>query len=190
MYNENYYKSLNYTDYLSRSSKYFRTAKELSNVLESFGILTKNSKLLDYGCAVGYLTDAFNTLGFSCSGYDISEWAVTTARQKNIPIVDIPDGEYNVLLCLDVLEHMTDSDISKMLLKCKTDFLVVRIPCSTDGGKTFHLDVSKKDPTHINCKNREIWIDFIKSHGFRVFLSLNCYTIYDSDGVICGVFLK
>ncbi len=51
-YTEEYYKTLNYTNYLDRESKYIKTAFELIDLLKKLKLLTEQSSILDYGCAV------------------------------------------------------------------------------------------------------------------------------------------
>jgi len=189
-YNEDYYSTINYSDYLSRASKYKGTAKEISTLLESLGIIQKGSTLLDYGCAVGFLSDALNSLGYQCKGYDISEWAKNQAKAKGIDVIETLTGQYDCVFYLDVLEHMTDAEITQVFNDIKTPCSVVRIPCSTDGGVTYHLKVSNQDPTHVNCKTKDQWHSFFKSMGIKTILNLNTFTIYDSEGVMCALLLN
>lgn len=93
------------------------------------------------------------------------------------------------MLALDVFEHETDEEISRDVKKIDPNVMVVRIPNSTDGGKTFHLEVSQRDPTHINCKTKQQWVDFLENLGYFS-MRLNLYSIYDSDGVTCLLLIK
>ena len=190
MYDENYYNSINYSDYLSRANKYRATAKDLSNLLESLSIIKQGSSLLDYGCAVGFLSDALNSLGYKCKGYDISEWAKQQARSKGVEILDKFEGDFDCVFYLDVLEHMTDEEITTCFKSINTNYSIIRIPCSTDGGKTYHLKVSNQDPTHVNCKTKKEWNTFFKYLGIKTIISLNTFTVYDSDGVMCALLIK
>ena len=198
-YNENYYKSLNYTDYLSRETKYEKTAEELDELLGKFFSYDtrKNMGILDYGGAVGFLCQGFKRLGYiDVVNCELSDWAREESKKKNIESVapeycfDYPT-HWDLITALDVFEHMTDRQIETLLLRCDTQFLVVRIPCAEGIGKTFHLEVSKKDPTHINIKSASEWETFIKRvGGFNAVLPLRLKTIYDSPGVFCALFIK
>jgi len=88
-----------------------------------------------------------------------------------------------------VFEHMSDETIKDVITTLEPKAMVVRIPSSTDGGKTFHLEVSRADPTHINCKTKEQWIVFFQGLGYRTFLKLNLFTVYDTPGVSCLLIL-
>lgn len=189
MYNEEYYKSLNYADYLSRGRRYTKTAEEITSLLNSLNLLYKGASILDYGCAVGFLTKSLYDLGYKSYGYDISSWAVKEAKKLGVTVIDKPEGLYDCVFYLDVLEHMTDENIEEVFSNIKTKSCVVRIPCSTDGGNTFHLDVSNKDKTHINCKDKKGWMSLFSSLGVIKILNLNTLTIYDSPGVYCALLL-
>ena len=80
-FDKDYFQSANYTNYLDRQEKYSRTAEEIFDRLKTFGLLNKKSSMLDYGCAVGFLSYGFRDLGINdIDSYDISEWAKEQAR--------------------------------------------------------------------------------------------------------------
>lgn len=198
IYDENYYKTSNYADYLERGDRYKKTAYELAELLRSLNLIRPNSLIVDYGCAVGFLLEGFKELGYTnLLGLEISEWARTEAQKRGNVVWDSsnPDWlswvrqEIELLISLDVFEHMTDQEICNLLFLSKPKAILVRIPTSTDGGKTFHLEVSRADPTHINCKTKEQWIELFKSFGYQTFLRLNLYTVYDTPGVSCLLIL-
>lgn len=195
MYDENYYKSINYVGYLDRGPRYEKLAEETMDLLKKLTLINSNDSVLDYGCAVGFLMQGLTKLGYTnTTGFDISTWAVKEAQSKGLNVLQEYGQEiqyrFRLGFFLDVLEHMSDNDIKKLLqedLLCSV--MIVRIPVSTDG-KTFHLDVSKRDPTHINCKTKTQWHDLLQECGFNVFLNLNLNTIFDSDGVMACLCLR
>ncbi len=190
-YDEKYYNSLNYVDYLSREGRYAQTAKELSSLLEQVGVISKDSTILDFGCAVGFLVSALTSLDYAnVSGYDISEWATAQAVERGVTMLDSPAGQYDTVFCLDVFEHMTDLEVSEFFSQCKARAYVLRIPCSANGGESFALNVSNEDPTHINCKTKEQWLALFRSaFPSLVLLDLHTFTVYDSEGVMCCLLL-
>ena len=117
-YNKDYYKSVNYVSYLNRKPKYVKHVHEIDSLLKSFNLISANSKILDYGCAVGFLIEGFKEAGYqNIEGYDISEWAVQQCKSKNINMLEAVDSiNYDLICCLDVLEHMPDDDIINTLL--------------------------------------------------------------------------
>jgi hypothetical protein len=190
-YTEEYFKSNNYTNYLSKKERYARTADEIYQTFNKFGILTKNSSSLDYGCSLGFLINGFEKLGISnVYGYDISDWAIEQAKKDNCKIISDLTGNFNLGIFLDVLEHMEDSEIESVFLKVQFDAILVRIPCSIETNPNeFHLEVSRADETHINCKTANQWIYFFKRLGYSKNLYLNMSTIYNSDGCLCCLFI-
>lgn len=197
-YDSDYYRSSNYADYLERADRYKKTATEIVDILRKLHLLEHHRTIIDYGCAVGFLLEGFQQTGHvMCWGVDVSDWAVKTARERGNQ-VGKSFGEFDlrgiqqtppVMTALDVFEHMTDEDITKVIEVTKPKTLVVRIPSSIDGGKTFALEVSRQDPTHINCKTKDQWIEFFRKFGYNTFLRLNLYTVYDTPGVTCLLIL-
>ena len=88
------------------------------------------------------------------------------------------------------MEHMPDDCINEWLDNFKTRSMVVRMPVAVRSGEDFHLAVSRRDPTHVNCKTKDEWKDLLKKYGFDVFLHLNLLTLYDTDGVFSCLCLK
>jgi cyclopropane fatty-acyl-phospholipid synthase-like methyltransferase len=198
VYDADYYKSSNYADYLERADRYKKTAKELAGLLHSLNLIQKDSLIVDYGCAIGFLLEGFKELGYTnLLGLEISEWARTEAQKRGNIVWDSSNSDWvswvrreiDLLISLDVFEHMTNQEIYNLLVFSKPKVLLVRIPTSTDGGKTFHLEVSRTDPTHINCKTKEQWIELFRSFGYQTFLRLNLFTVYDTPGVTCLLIL-
>jgi len=192
VFDEDYFKRGNYVDYLSRSEKYKRLARDVHNFLGSIKMVKLDNRILDYGCAVGFLLDGLKEFGYSnLFGYDISEWAerVFTKNHNTIKLNGTEDPFY-ITFFLDVLEHIKDEDIIEVIKKINSEVIIVRIPISIDGGLSYHLEISNNDITHINCKEKWDWVDFFSSLGYNFFLELNLSTIYSTDGVFCAILFK
>jgi SAM-dependent methyltransferase len=190
-FNEEYYKSNNYVDYLSKKERYVRTAEEIYTNFSKFSLIDKDTKILDYGCSLGFLIKGFESLGFTnVYGYDISSWAVEQAKKLNCKMLETPEGNYELGIFLDVLEHMTDDQITSLFQKIKLDKVLVRIPCSVESDPdNFYLEISRKDKTHINCKPASSWIKVFENLGYANHFRINMATIYDSDGCFCCLFV-
>lgn len=187
-FDETYFKTLNYTNYFEREIRYQKMAVELSNYLMKHDI-SKSNSLIDYGCALGFLVKGFRSLGYKCEGYDISEWAKQEAMKYGVKFVPFLNSKFDVMFAFDVFEHMLDDDIKLALTTFNPLWILIRIPCSVDG-INFHLEISKRDPTHINCKIKQKWLDFFNKNGYFPIEKLDLYTIYDTDGVMCYVLKK
>lgn len=191
-YTESYFKNVNYTNYLDREAKYTKTAEDLNKLFESLTIVDKNSRILDYGCAVGFLVSSLSNLNYcNVIGYDISDWAISKAKERGCKILDkVEDTRFDLVFFLDVLEHMTDAQIINLFKKNHFKIIIVRIPCSEEcNSREFFLDISKQDPTHINCKTKKEWKKFMKKLGYNHSFKLNLNTIYDSAGCFCYLFM-
>lgn len=190
-FKEDYYKSLNYTNYLDREDRYVKLAYELITYLERENLISKNTKMLDYGCAVGFLINGIKKQQYDCFGYDISDWAKEESlRRFGINFIDSVVNKFDLMFCLDVFEHMTDDQIKNCLDMFNPDILIVRIPCANFNESDYYLQISRNDPTHINCKDKNQWIDFFKKFGYSKFKKLDLLTIYDSVGVMSFIFQK
>ncbi len=192
-YPKEYYESLNYTDYMERGPKYKKTAHEIIDLLKKLKLIEKDKKILDFGCAVGFLIEGFKDAGYKkVEGYEVSKWARGEARRKKCLVHGNLNNLLNpdIMIALDVLEHLNDEELEEVFTKISPRVLLVRIPVCEKGEESFYLSVSRKDPTHINCKTRENWIEFFKVFQFKTFLKLDLFSIYDAPGVCCLLILK
>lgn len=188
-YGPDYFKSANYADYLERGDRYKRTACELVELLRKIGQLDDKSRIIDYGCAVGLLMDGLKEAGCSrVIGIDVSEWARNEAERRGHLVYRKFKVRTDILIALDVFEHMTDSEIGDVFWANAPQTFVARIPVSTDG-KEFHLAVSRADPTHINCKTKEQWETMFRALGYLT-TRLHLFSVYDSPGVACLLGLR
>lgn len=193
LFNENYFKTGNYINYLSRADRYHKLSEEIYDLLNKIGYNDKKYKILDYGCAVGFLLDGLQKVGYSnLTGYDISDWALTKTKEKGHNIIESLTKKYDFDICfaLDVLEHMTDYEVNNFFEFINSPIIVYRIPVSNNGGYSFVLDISNNDITHINCKEKEEWIDIFEKNGYHFNIKLNLTSIYESEGVMCGIIFK
>jgi 2-polyprenyl-3-methyl-5-hydroxy-6-metoxy-1,4-benzoquinol methylase len=190
-FDEQYYRSLNYTNYLDREDRYVKMADELISFLEKREFINKKTKMIDYGCAVGFLINGIKKQNYDCYGYDISEWAQKESfRRFGIKFVENVYNKFDLMFSLDVFEHMYDHQILNCLSTFDPDILVVRIPCADFNKNSYHLDISKNDPTHINCKDKDQWFDFFIKNEYKNFVKLDLLTIYDSTGVMSYIIYK
>jgi 2-polyprenyl-3-methyl-5-hydroxy-6-metoxy-1,4-benzoquinol methylase len=190
-FDEQYYKTRNYVNYLNREDRYVKLACELIHFLEKEKYINKNTKMLDYGCAIGFLINGIKKQNYNCYGYDISDWAKEEALKKyGVEFLLNKYNKVDLMFCLDVFEHMIDNQILECLSTFDPNILIVRIPCADFNQDEYFLDISKNDPTHINCKDKNQWFDFFKKSGYKNFVRLDLLTIYDSTGVMSYIIYK
>jgi SAM-dependent methyltransferase len=77
------------------------------------------ARVLDVGCGDGWLLDALAPTGARCLGLDVSGEAVSRAMARGIDArrtdldrgpLPVDAGVFDVVLCLDVLEHLFDPE--------------------------------------------------------------------------------
>src|SRR5438270_13883388 len=114
LYREEYYRSYCGSVPYSRSelphwAAFFGTiAEELIKVLQP-------KRVLDAGCALGFLVEAFWDRGVEAWGMDVSSYAISQVRRDLQPycrlgsIADPIEGPYDLITCIEVLEHMPEA---------------------------------------------------------------------------------
>lgn len=191
-YNKDYYvnsKISNYEDY--RQKKFSGLADDLYPYL-------KHKCVLDYGCATGGLMHELYLRDVSCVGTDVSLWAVEFGREHYRFAEDrlyhnsawLVEEDFDIVLFLDVLEHIPTGELEVLLSIVKAKELIVRIPVSAYEGEDFVLEVSKNDKTHIQIHSKKWWLDLFSKYGYNINMFLNSPSIYDSEGVLSAILTK
>jgi len=147
----------------------------LRQCFRAFANLPANSKILEVGCGGGQFIRALKkkSPAFSCFGCDISEKAITAAKQANDNVayeicaekLPYADNSFDGLMALDVLEHVASptalvEEIHRVLKPGGIFYLFV--PCEGDGLslwfwlEEFGLknDLTKKFAGHVNYFSR------------------------------------
>jgi len=129
--------------------------------------------VFDYGCGKGPFVHCFNYFNIDCEGYDISKDAVNEpillAKDKITCIkTDCFIGKknkiYDLIICIDLLEHLTEEEIDEVLSDCR-DLAAKDILFSI----CFKDDPNfKLDKTHITEKTREWWEYKLRNKGFII----------------------
>jgi predicted TPR repeat methyltransferase len=189
-FDESYYKTVNYIDFLQRKGRYVKLTEDIDSLLQKLNL--DNGPVLDFGCAVGFVVEAMEDLGYQdVRGVDISEWAVGQCIEKGLNVSTEVDFsvEWGLTFCLDVLEHMKDEDMQNFLYNLSTEVMVFRVPVCANEGEDYVLECSRRDPTHRIRWTSEQWKIQLEDSGYHV-ISMNLPTIYTSDGVFAGLAIK
>jgi len=134
--------------------------------------LKRGARVLDYGCAKGYLVKALRLLGRDAYGVDISQYAIEHVDTDVRPYCALIDGKYSwcekfdVCIAKDVLEHIPELQIKKMLSEINADRMFVIIPLGDDG--IFRAPANNCDVTHVTCHDRGWWNEIFESNGWAV----------------------
>ncbi|KKM61779.1 hypothetical protein LCGC14_1528260, partial [marine sediment metagenome] len=133
-------------------------------LIDYLGIV-RGEKILDYGCAKGYLVKALRLLYRDAWGLDISQYAIDHSegccylKEGNIvhnSYLTFP-SEFDLCIAKDVFEHILDID--QVLEWIPANRLFVIVPLG-DRVK-FNVPVNNFDKTHCNCWDIDIWIEII-----------------------------
>lgn len=121
-------------------------------------------RVLDAGCAHGFLVEAFWDLGVEAWGIDISPFAIANVRRDMQPYCRLGsisrdiEGHYDLITCIEVLEHMPEAEAIK----------AAELMCSSTETLLFSSTPSDfEEPTHINVRPLIYWLCLFQKHGFE-----------------------
>ncbi|MBN2198077.1 glycosyltransferase [Candidatus Wolfebacteria bacterium] len=143
--------------------------------------IKEGSKILDFGCAKGYLVRAFRFLNFETYGIDLSNYAVSQAERdviKYCKLIKHPsdlrkifDFKFDWVISKDVFEHIPENDLAEVLkqLSLMTQKMFVVVPLGKDdtSGK-FIIPDYNNEISHITIKTDKWWKEFFKKNNFTV----------------------
>lgn len=121
-------------------------------------------KVLDAGCAKGFLVEALRDRGVEAYGIDISEYAINEVRNDIKPyckvksILDPLEDTYDLILNIEVLEHLQqEQDIN----------IAIKNICSHTNKVIFSSSPHDlREVTHYNVKSIEEWVEKFYDNGF------------------------
>jgi glycosyltransferase involved in cell wall biosynthesis/SAM-dependent methyltransferase len=127
----------------------------------------KPRTVLDVGCAIGFLVEAFWRRGVRAYGIDVSEYAITqvpedlkgfcSVRSVIEPLPENFPQSYDLLTCIEVLEHMPP-DEGKMAIKN----MASKTRCILFSSTPHDL----VEPTHVNVRPVIYWLQSFAEVGF------------------------
>jgi len=134
-----------------------------TNVANKMVALVGAKRVLDVGCARGLLVQAFVEAGVEAHGTDISETAITSAhpdvrsRLSVATAVDPIEGSWDLVSCIEVVEHMSSGDADRAIANMCA--VTEQVLFSSGPG-----DYS--EPTHVNVRPPADWAASFAEHGF------------------------
>jgi SAM-dependent methyltransferase len=144
--------------------------------------VTNGSKILDFGCAKGYLVKAFRILGLESYGVDISEYAISKVDkdvEKYCKLCqDVKDikkifgvKKFDWIIAKDVFEHIPEKQLSGTLeelsLISKKIFLVIPLG-RNDSDQHFIVSEYNKDITHFTAKTDKWWRNLFRKNNLKI----------------------
>jgi 2-polyprenyl-3-methyl-5-hydroxy-6-metoxy-1,4-benzoquinol methylase len=136
--------------------------------------LRDGDKVLDFGCAKGFLVKALRILDIDAYGCDISSYAIGSADddvKDNCKLIcgDIPfDFEFDWTISKDVFEHLTEEQLDTILTQIhkKSKALFVIVPLGEND--KYVIPQYALDVTHRLAKSRDWWESKFEKHNWHV----------------------
>ena len=191
IYDENYFERglqlgiSGYTSYSWMPELTLKMAEFLINELE-----LKNKKVLDFGCAKGYLVKALRIYGIEAYGYDASEYATTHVPLEirkycywsgNNPIKSIlSNNNIDIIISKDVFEHLSEHELIDLLKGIKDSSvkeIYVVVPTSIKNEGNYIIEAYENDKTHILRKTIGWWENTLKDNlNFEIVMSAKAWS--------------
>ena len=160
MYDKEYYESFKPTPYVRCPVWLWRFARVADHIIRTL----RPRRVLDAGCAMGFLVEALRDRGVDAWGIDISHYAIQSVRSdikpycQEMSMLDYPSGRpFDVVTCIELLEHIPADKLPQMSAKIATltdTILFSSTPSDYSG------------PTHVSVKPIEEWLDLFSNYGF------------------------
>ena len=139
-----------------------------------------NHKVLDFGCAKGYMVKSLRLLDVEAYGVDISEYAISNCDTqvnkfcKKIDGLEDPslfDKQYDWMIAKDVFEHISENNL-RLLLKRSLEkvnkiFAIIPLAAENNSGK-YIINEYDFDKTHIIAKTKDWWINLFSEMGWTL----------------------
>ena len=147
--------------------------------------LQKGAKVVDYGCAKGFLVRALRALEIDACGVDISAYAIKKAdytvrnhvflmneeraSMKRLTIDRVNStGRFDCAISKDVLEHVAYDKLHSVLstLRELSDMLFIVVPLGENG--KYVIPEYEADVTHVIRENKSWWEQQVVAAGWNV----------------------
>lgn len=127
--------------------------------------MQQGDRVLDFGCARGYMVKALRGLGYGAYGLDASEWAIRNADDEVAQYLNwatnsppLIEKEFDWVIAKDVLEHVPQvSGAINDLMRAARRGVFVVVPLSAIDGQPYVIPDYEKDVTHIHRLTLMTW---------------------------------
>jgi len=129
--------------------------------------------VMDYGAGTGVYSNAFYNAGKKVKVFEIWEPHRQYIRDKmsHLEIVDIPERNVDLMLWIEVAEHMTDIEINTLMSKINPEHILF-------SSTSQHIPGFDEDWGHINIKEQDDWIQLFDRFGYLLMRDLKYPTPY------------
>lgn len=131
----------------------------------------KPESVLDVGCGPGHFVDSLNSQGVKANGIDIDDRVHGHKHLAYKSLLDITDERADVVICLEVAEHIDSENDLKIVEKV-----------SSAVGKTLIWTAAQPGQGgigHINCKEKDVWASMFNDIGLVRNIEMENKLIHD-----------
>lgn len=142
-------------------------AKSVSEYLKQY----EPRSVIDFGCGTGVYSEVLRQEGYNIVAQDIFKSHRDYCRQNylDLKVIATPK-EAEMMLFIEVAEHMTDEEIKLAIFKISPEFILFSsTPEKTDNDESWG---------HINIKQEAEWIELWTGLGFEVIAKPNTPTLW------------
>ena len=186
MYDETYYRHKGKEeaqwagsgDYIADQERLLKSFDEHLADLERFKL---PGRLLDVGCAAGFLLEAARRRGWSVVGVDISDYAVRYARETfhldvrigSVEQLSLPAGSFDAITAFEYIEHVVDPVATLKAVRpwLKPDGLLVLTTPNAGGWQARHQPEQFdgfREWRHLAYFSRATMKRLLQAAGFRL----------------------
>jgi 2-polyprenyl-3-methyl-5-hydroxy-6-metoxy-1,4-benzoquinol methylase len=182
VYTDTYFKGEEYLDYTKEKESIQNNFKKRINFLRKKNIIKPGNKVLEIGCAYGYLAEVLNSIeGINYTGTDIAREACDHAKKHNPrakiyrgDFLKLPSsGKYNNVFMFDVIEHLrSPSEYLDKIYKEMKDCGYIIITTGDVDSMVARLQKNKwrliHPPTHLHYFSKKTLSLLLNKKGYKV----------------------
>ena len=137
--------------------------KFFDGIAERIATDIQPKSVLDAGCAWGFLVEGLRARGIEAYGVDVSEYAIQNVHESIKPycwigsITDPFPQNYELIVSIEVLEHMQKKDAEKAL---------VNLDLHTDQILFSSTPFDYRESTHFNVQDPHVWAELFARMSF------------------------
>ena len=152
----------NYSDYSWKPDLTLPLADHLKRVMH----IKDGDRVLDFGCARGYLVKALRMRGVEAFGYDSSKWAVENCDEgvKEWVSTVMPEGQFDHINFKDTAEHIHPAELAPLLerlIGSMRKSMLMIVPLTDEVNGPYLRPEDNADPSHIIRWPLQQWLHFV-----------------------------
>src|SRR5512146_212581 len=120
-------------------------------------------RVLDVGCAKGFLVEALRDRNVEAFGFDISDYAIGEVRadvRRHCWVADVTEPlreSYDLITCIEVLEHVPEEQARAAIRNMAAHAEVILFSSTPN---------AFAEPTHVNVRPIRYWLKGFREAGF------------------------